>query len=182
VSNQKYALVATGGGEPNDVNQQKSHDEARCPTRSGSCSPQPHRQESITYEQAERAYEHHNDTSKACLPKRCEHLSLVEIGLSYLQLPEVYAPVGCTPHGPRQDEAATDVSKQGATGAQQMYEAEYGKYKQEQPEQIQKVSDEKARRVSTDRRELLRCVGALSWANRNRNQVEERLGNEADTG
>lgn len=63
-----------------------------------------------------------------------------------------------------------------------MYEAEYGRYKQEQPEQIQKVSDEKARRVSTDRRKLLRCVGALSWANRNRNQVEERLGNEADAG
>jgi hypothetical protein len=110
------------------------------------------------------------------LPKRCEYLFLVETGLSYLRLREVYAPVGCTPHCPRQDEAATDVSRQGATGAQQMYEAEYGGYKQEQPEQIQKVSDEKARRVSTDHRELLRCVGTLPWANRNRNQVDERLG------
>ena len=95
------------------------------------------------------------------MPKRCEYLSLVEVGFSYLQLPEVYAPVGCTPHGSRQDQATPDVSKQGATSAQQMYEAEYGGYKQEQPEQIQKVSNEKARRVRTDQRELLRCVGTL---------------------
>jgi hypothetical protein len=140
------------------------------------------RQESITYEQADRAHEHHDDTSEACLLKRCEHLSLVEIGLSYLQLREVYAAVGCSPHGPRQDKAATDMSKQGATSTQQMYEAQYGGYKQEQPEQIQKASNEKARRMSTDHRELLRYVGTLPWANRNRNQVDERLGNEADTG
>ena len=77
-------------------------------------SPQPHRQEGIAYDQADRAYEHHDDTSQACLPKRREYLSLVESGLSYLQLGEVYAPVSRSPHGPRQHEAETDVSEQRA--------------------------------------------------------------------
>ena len=63
-----------------------------------------------------------------------------------------------------------------------MYEAEYGRYKQEQPEQIQKVTDEKGSRVGIDYREQLRCIGTSPWGNRDRNQVDERLDNEADTG
>src|ERR687886_2935502 len=63
-----------------------------------------------------------------------------------------------------------------------MYEAEYGRYKQEQPEKIQKVTNEKGCRVGTDDREQLRCIGTSPWGNRDRNQVDERLDNEADTG
>src|SRR5919202_71618 len=62
-----------------------------------------------------------------------------------------------------------------------MYEAEYGRYKQEQPEQIQEVTNEKACRVGTNDREQLRCIGTSPRGNRDRNQIDERLDNEADT-